>query len=216
MVFAFVFGGRLASSYYVDALWFGSLGFVDVFWKTLKLQSGVFTAFAAATFLVLYGTFLILKRAHIEDLPSGHTIFVGGQPLQLPVAAMMNPIALGLSLVIGAMTGAGLMAEWPTLALYWNAPHTAAGMVDPIFGRPLNFYLFTLPAWQLITGWLMMLAVLITAVAVFFVLITGGSRALGPERSLVRIESARALHRVFIFAADPGDAGLSRPLRAVV
>ena len=187
VVLAFAFGGRLASSYYVDALWFGSLGFVDVFWKTLKLQSGVFTAFAAATFVVLFGTFLILKRAHIEDLPSGHTIFVGGQPLRLPVASMMNPIALGLSLVIGTMTGAGLMTEWPTLALYWNAPHTAAGIVDPIFGRPLNFYLFTLPAWQLITGWLMMLAVLITAVAVFFVLITGGSRALGPERSLVHV-----------------------------
>ena len=198
VVLAFAFGGRLASSYYVDALWFGSLGFVDVFWKTLKLQSGVFTAFAAATFVVLYGTFLILKRAHIEDLPSGHTIFVGGQPLQLPVAAMMNPIALGLSLVIGAMTGAGLMTEWPTLALYWNAPHTAAGIVDPIFGRPLNFYLFTLPAWQLITGWLMMLAVLITAVAVFFVLITGGSRALGPERSLVRV-NLRGLSIAFSF-----------------
>ena len=31
---------------------------------------------------------------------------------------------------------------------------------DPIFGRPLNFYLFTLPAWQLIVGWLLTLAVL--------------------------------------------------------
>ena len=187
VVLAFAFGGRLASSYYVDALWFGSLGFADVFWKTLKLQSGVFTAFAAVTFLVLYGTFLILKRAHLEDLPSGHTIFVGGQPLRLPVESMMNPVALGISLIVGVMTGTGFMTEWPTLALYWNAPHTSAGMVDPIFGRPLNFYLFTLPAWQLITGWLLMLAVLITAVAVFFVLITGGSRALGPERSLVRV-----------------------------
>ena len=27
--------------------------------------------------------------------------------------------------------------------------------LDPIFGRPLGFYLFTLPAWQLIAGWLL-------------------------------------------------------------
>ena len=74
-----------------------------------------------------------------------------------------------------------MMAEWPTLALYWYAPRTLGGVVDPIFGKPLNFFLFTLPAWQLIAGWLMMLAVMICAVAVFFILITGGARVLGGD-----------------------------------
>ena len=50
-----VFGGRTALSYYMDVLWFESLGYRDVFWKTLGLQWGIFTAFAAATFLILYG-----------------------------------------------------------------------------------------------------------------------------------------------------------------
>jgi len=183
-VLAVVFGGRIASSYYVDALWFGSLGYGDVFWKTLSLQSGVFTAFAAITFLILYGSFLALKRAHLNDLPSGHTIFIGGQPVRVPIESILHPVALGLSLVIAAMTGAGMMAEWPTLALYWNAPHTLGGVVDPIFGRPLNFFLFTLPAWQLIAGWLMMLAVMICVLAVFFIFITGGARALAGERGI--------------------------------
>jgi uncharacterized membrane protein (UPF0182 family) len=183
-VLAVVFGGRIASSYYVDALWFGSLSYGDVFWKTLSLQSGVFTAFAAITFLILYGSFLALKRAHLNDLPSSHTIFIGGQPVRVPIESILHPVALGLSLVIAAMTGAGMMAEWPTLALYWNAPHTLGGVVDPIFGRPLNFFLFTLPAWQLIAGWLMMLAVMICVLAVFFIFITGGARALAGERGI--------------------------------
>jgi hypothetical protein len=34
------FGGRTALSYYVDVLWFESLGYGDVFWKTLSLQWG--------------------------------------------------------------------------------------------------------------------------------------------------------------------------------
>src|SRR5665811_2162467 len=80
-----VFGGRTALSNYVDLLWFRSLGYGDVFWKTLSLQWGVFAAFAAATFLILYGSFLALKRAHLPDLPAGHTILIGGQPLKLPV-----------------------------------------------------------------------------------------------------------------------------------
>jgi len=70
-----LFSGRTALSYYIDVLWFGSLGYGEVFWKTLSLQWGIFAAFTVATFVILYGTFLALKRAHLPDLPSGHTIF---------------------------------------------------------------------------------------------------------------------------------------------
>jgi uncharacterized membrane protein (UPF0182 family) len=179
------FSGRTALSYYVDVLWFGSLGYVDVFWKTLSLQWGVFAVFAAATFLILYGSFRALKRAHLPDLPSGHTILIGGQPLKLPVESVLRLIALGVSLVIAAVTGASMMVEWPTLALFWYAPPSSSGVAvfDPIFGKPLNFFLFALPAWQLITGWLLTLAVITCLLAAFFILITGGGRVLAGRLS---------------------------------
>jgi uncharacterized membrane protein (UPF0182 family) len=184
---AIFFGGRTALSYYVDVLWFGSLGYGDVFWKTLSLQWGIFTAFAAATFLVLYGSFLALKRLHLPDLPSGHTIFIGRQPVKLPVEPVLRLIALAVSLAIALATGAGMMAEWPTLALFWYAPSAAGGVVDPIFGQPLNFFLFTLPAWQLVAGWLLTLAVITCALALFFVLITGGTSVLARRSSFVTL-----------------------------
>jgi uncharacterized membrane protein (UPF0182 family) len=179
---AIFFGGKIALSYYVDVLWFGSLGYAEVFWKMLSLQSGIFTAFAAATFLILYGSFLALKRAHLPDLPEGHTILIGGQPLKLPVEPVLRLIALGASLAIAAATGAAMIGEWPTLALFWYAPPTDS-VVDPIFGKPLSFFLFTLPAWQLIAGWLLTLAVILCILAVFFILISGGSRVLAGQLS---------------------------------
>src|SRR6266705_4330179 len=183
-----VLGGRAALSYYVDLLWFDSLGYRDVFWKTLGLQWGIFTAFAAATFLILFGSFLALKRAHLPDLPSGQTIFIGGQPLKLPVEPVLRLIALGLSLAIAAVTGAGMMMEWQTIALFWNAPRSAGGFVDPVFGKPLDFFLFALPGWQLLVGWLLTLAVMTCVLAVFFILITGGTRAFaGRSRSYVTL-----------------------------
>src|ERR1039458_8718431 len=118
------FGGRAALSYYVDVLWFRSLGYGNVFLKTLSLQWEVFTAFAAATFLILYGSFPALKRAHLPDLPAGHTILIGGQPVKLPVEPVLRLIALGFSLVIAAATGGAMTGEWPTLALFWFAPRT--------------------------------------------------------------------------------------------
>src|SRR5260221_4109640 len=77
-----------------------------------------------------------------------------------------------------------MMADWPALALYWygtagRLPEAAQQIIDPIFGRPLPFYLFTLPAWQLVSGWLMTLSVIVGVVAVFFMAITGGTRLLG-------------------------------------
>src|SRR5437868_1889665 len=105
------FGGRTALSYYVDVLWFGSLGYRDVFWKTLSLQWGIFAVFAAATFIILFGSFLTLKRAHLPDLPSGHTVFIGEQEVKLPVEPVLRLIAVVLSLVIAAVTAAGMMLE---------------------------------------------------------------------------------------------------------
>jgi len=174
-----VFGSSTALSYWVDLLWFRSLGYGEVFWKTFGLKWGIFAAFAAVTFLILYGAISALKRAHSADLPADHTIFIAGNAVTLPVASSLRLIAIVLSIIIALATGAAMEAQWPTLALFWYAPHSTGSVADPIFGNPLNFYLFTLPAWQLIAGWLLTLAVLTCILAVVFILITGSSRALG-------------------------------------
>src|SRR5450432_1586016 len=157
-------------SYYVDALWFESLGYLQVFSKSLSLQWTVFALFSAATFIILFGSFRALKKTQLANLPASHTIFVGGQPVKLPVEPVLRAIGLVGSIVMSLVTGAFMMAEWSALALYWYASPTAGEMADPIFGKPLSFYLFTLPAWQLISGWLMFLAVIIAGVSIFFML----------------------------------------------
>ena len=173
-----IFAGRTALSYYVEALWFGSLGYGEVFRKTLSLQWGVFAIFFGVTFLILYAWFLALRRANQSDLPFDRTIFIGGQPLKLPVERILGLFGFGVSLLIAVITGASMMTEWPTFALYWYAPRATGETVDPIFGRPVNFYLFTLPAWQFVVGWLLTLAVIACAVAIFFIFVTGSTRML--------------------------------------
>jgi uncharacterized protein len=182
LIAVFIFGSRTAISYYVDALWFGSLGYGDVFRKTLSLQWVVFAAFFAATFFILYGWFLALRRAYQPDLSSGGLIFIGRQPVKVPVDRILGLVALVVSLVIAVAIGTGAKVEWPTFALYWYAPPSTGGVVDPIFGKPLHFYLFTLPAWQFITDWLLTLTVIACAVGIFFVLITGSAQALAGRR----------------------------------
>ena len=177
-----VFGTRTAVSYWVDLLWFRSLGYADVFWRARGIQWGISAVFALATFCYLYGAFSLFRRAHAADLPNDHTIIIAGNPISLPFVPALRIAAVGLSFLIALGTAAAMQAQWSTLALWWYAPKAAPGspgsFADPIFGKPLNFYLFTLPAWQLILGWLLTLAVLTCVLAVIFILVTGGSRAL--------------------------------------
>jgi uncharacterized membrane protein (UPF0182 family) len=179
---AILFASRNALSYWVDLLWFGSLGYADVFWTTWRLQWAIFAIFAAITFVVLYGACIALKRAHQIDLPRSQQIVLGGQPLNLSIEPVLRIGSLILSLFVAAVTGAAMMSDWPTLALYWYSPRDAGGPLDPIFGRPLGFFLFTLPACHLILGWLFTLAVLICILAALFLMITGGTRALDKRR----------------------------------
>jgi len=199
---AILLGGSTALSYYVDALWFDSLGYGAVFWKTLNLQAVVFAIFAALTFVALYGGYFALKPARLADLAGG-AIVINGQPLRLPVEPVIRLIALVLAIVIALISGAGMMAEWSSLALYWSSsaamPPGAPASIDPIFGRPLNFYLFTLPAWQLISGWLLTLTVILAGLAAFFVVLTGSSRVLIGRRNQESADGWRGLS--FVVAA---------------
>ena len=178
-----VLGSRTALSYWVDLLWFNSLGYGDVFWKARGLEWGIFAAFFALTFIFLLGTFSALKLAHADDLPSDHTLIIAGQEVKLSLKPVLAIVSIGGSLVIALLSGGAMAAQWQTLALWWYAPRGAGGAVDPIFARPLDFYLFTLPAWQLILGWLLTLSIIACVLAVVFLLVSGSSRALAGSRA---------------------------------
>jgi hypothetical protein len=182
VVAAVVLGSRTALSYWVDLLWFRSLGYGEVFWKARGLEWGIFAGFFALTFLILFGMFFALKHAHLDDLPTDHSVYIAGQEVKLSLKPVLRIISIGGSLVIALITAAAMAAEWQTLALWWYAPRGSSSMADPIFGRPLDFYLFTLPAWQLITGWLMTLSVIGCVLAAVFLFVSGSSRALRGSR----------------------------------
>jgi uncharacterized protein len=181
IVALFLFGSGATISYWVDLLWFRSLGYEAVFWRTRELEWGTFLLVAVLTFAALYGAILVLRRRHGADLPDTFSFVFAGRPLELRLGRALEVGAAIVALLIAVVTGAAIEAQWPSLALAWNQPASLGTSVDPIFGRPLDFYLFTLPAWQLISGWLMTLAILISVASALFLLLSGGSRVFEPR-----------------------------------
>src|SRR5271156_3894593 len=97
-------GASTAASYYVDGLWFESLGLASVFWTRLSLEAETFAAFALATFFVVYGVFRVLKPERLDDVIAS-TLLVNRRPMRLPIDRILKLIGLGSSLVLAAIIG---------------------------------------------------------------------------------------------------------------
>ena len=177
VVFSFA---RTLLGEWVELLWFGSLGYSAVFWTTRLWQAGLFVGFALLTFALLYGAIGALKRAHELDMPDTRSLVIGGQPVSFSVEPALRWLTLGVSLVIAFFSAVSMAGEWQTFALFWNEPK--AGVTDPIFGRSLPFYLFRLPAWQLLVDWLLTLSFVLCGAAILLLVITAGTRAIRKER----------------------------------
>ena len=173
-----VFGARTLVSYYVDSLWFSSLGYAAVFWKTLGLEWTAFAAPFLATFLILFGWFAALRRGCRAELSNAGTVVLGSRTFQLPVEATLRVGSLIASAFFALVAGASFMGEWARFAVYWFAPASSNSPRDPIFGRSLEFYFFILPALQFVFGWLLMLSILCCVIAALFIMLTSSSRLL--------------------------------------
>ncbi len=183
VVVLLVASGQTLLSYWVDLLWFRSLNYGGVFWTGRVWQAGVFGTFALLTFAILYGCFRALNKAHRGDLPASRSLVLNGTPVNFSVEPTLRWVGLGASALIAFLTATSMASAWPTLALFWSARGQAGGVADPIFGRPLTFFLFTLPAWQLLLNWLLTLAFLCCVSAILFFAITAGARTLQKDEA---------------------------------
>ena len=177
---------RIGLSTWVDWLWFASLGFGGVFTRTLLFEVGDFAFVTLVTFLLLLGIFTVIRRSNEADLPAAHSLVLNGRPVNFSVVPIVRILAYLVAAGIALVSGLSMLAEWPVFALFWYAPRGAgAGAVtDPIFGKPLHFFLFTLPAWQILDDWLLVLGFAAVAAAIALLVLTSAARAL--NKSSVR------------------------------
>src|SRR5688572_10029986 len=183
MVILLFLGSRLLSVY-LSATWFGSLGFSAVYWYIFKLKAGLFLVFAILTTLLLRGAFRLLEKTFAAETLSTRTILVNNQPVEFSPERLVRPVAWVLSVAFGLFYGFAMMRMWERFALYFNQIATPA--VDPIFGKPISFYLFTLPLYELISSWLITLSFVALCAAIVFSLFTIPNtlmKSTGPTRS---------------------------------
>ena len=178
-------------SIYLSALWFGSLGYSSVYWYIFKAKIFLFLGSAILTALLLSLTFLLFQRLFGAYAFEQRTIVLNNQPFQFSPARFIRPLGWLVAAVVGLIYGFKLKEHWRQFALYLNQPQTS--LHDPIFGKPLGFYLFSLPLYDLISSWLLGVTFIILCAAVAYSLLGLPQTVLKPS---VRWSSGAAFRGV--------------------
>ncbi len=176
---------------YLSALWFGSLGYSSVYWYIFKLKLGLFIGFGVLTTLLLSATFWLFQRLFGSYAFEKRTVILNNQPFEFSPARFARPIGWLVSLVVGLIFGLALKDDWQIFALYLHRPATANH--DPIFGKPIGFYLFSLPFYDALSTWLLGVAFIILIAALAYSLLSLPQRVLKPT---VRWSSGAAFRAV--------------------
>ncbi len=163
LFFALMYG----ISVYVEAVWFDSLGFVSRFWTAYTASWTLFAVFAVLTFAILRGGFFALERLFgLDNLAPRKIILNNQQAIDVNPARILRPVAWIAAIFFGFSYGIGVAEDWQTWAVFLHQPATASA--DPIFGKSLGFYLFSLPIYQEIAAWLTTLGIVLLAATVIY------------------------------------------------
>jgi uncharacterized membrane protein (UPF0182 family) len=169
-------------SIYISALWFGSLGYSDVYWYILKFKILLFLVFFLLTALILRAGFSLLERTFAVQALTPRTILVNNQPVQFAPARFLRPLAWGISLLFALFAGLAMKGKWLEFAAYLK--RTSTSLSDPIFQKPVEFYLFSLPVLDAISSWLVSVTFVLFCAAVIYALLSIPQTTLKNMRSL--------------------------------
>src|SRR3989344_6165285 len=163
-LFIFFFFSKI-SSLITDWWWFSEVQFTQIFLKSLaaKVIIGFCAGFIAAVFLLC--NFLIAVRSKVPWMATIPEALVG-KPISLN-DRMVRKLGITISLVAALLIALIAAASWHDVLKFTAA--VPFGSSDPLFGKDIAFYVFSLPIYTLGLGLfrILILLSLITCTAVY-------------------------------------------------
>ena len=161
------------SGYYIDWLWFKSVGFTSV-WSTVlftKIQLFLIVGLLTAA-IIASNVYIAFKRRPLY-VPTSVEIS-GVERLRAQIEPIRRWVFIGISAALIYFAGSSGMVFWKEWVLFNNA--TDFGVKDPQFGIDISFFAFKLPMYQALIGWGISTLILATLASVFVHYMYGGIR----------------------------------------
>jgi uncharacterized membrane protein (UPF0182 family) len=134
--------------FYTDWLWFGEVGYQQVYLTMLRTQGTLFTT----AFVMAVGWFLLNLRVALASVGDLHPVFTTREGIEvtLPSGKQLRGIATAAATLLAMIIGLYAAGRWEVW-LTWRhgVPFNVA---DPILGRDVGFYVYSLPFLQMLRG----------------------------------------------------------------
>ena len=147
----------LGRGIYTDYLWYSQLGYEDVFLTVLLTKVILFVVgFVFVFALMLANLFYVNKRT------------TGPIEAALPddlIGVIRKLVLIGcivVSAIVAVVLGSMIASQWEIFLRFSNAAEF--GVTDPLYQNDLSFYVFELPIYSFLQGWIL-IAVALTIVA---------------------------------------------------
>ncbi|MEO8909217.1 MAG: UPF0182 family protein [Gemmatimonadaceae bacterium] len=180
------------ASFATDWLWYGEVGFLSVFTTSLLWRVVLFLLGGVVAFGYFYGNVRIARGAG-TGFP---VLYVNrGDGVTVDLSRTLTKLFLPAALLLAFFTALSASASWMTFLKGFNG--VAVGVRDPLFGRDISFYLFSLP---LISG---VLSTLITLTFLSTVAVTGmywmrNDITLPPRRASAKPRASRHIGALLV------------------
>ena len=161
------------SSFWTERLWFGSVGYQDVFTTLLRTKVGLFAVFGLLMALAVGANLLLAYRFRPIFRPSSPEQ-VSLDRYREAVTPIRTLLLVGVSIVIGLFAGATASGKWREYLLWRNG--VDFGRKDPYFHRDIGFYVFDLPWLHYLVDFAMAVAVISLIAAAIVHYLYGGIR----------------------------------------
>ena len=162
-----------SSGFYIDWLWFKSVGFTSVWSTVLTTKITLFVVVGLITSLFISTNIFIAYRRRPLYVPM--TIEADNlERYRAQIEPIRRWVFLGIVAALIYFGGSSGSVFWSTWLQFKNA--TPFGQTDPQFGLDISFFAFKLPMYQALISWGISLVLISTVAAVAVHYLYGGIR----------------------------------------
>ena len=174
-----------ASGVYTDVLWFDQLGYLSVFTTQITAQVTVFLFAAVLAAAFIWVNIYLAWRFRPIYVTSNDFFGRDLGEYRTVLDKLRRRVLLVIPIVIGVFLALAQSSEWTTVYKFIN--HSYTGVLDPQFKLDIGFYLFDLPFYLQLVGYLLGVVIFALIPALIFHLVYGGIKFNGRSAQLTKV-----------------------------
>jgi uncharacterized protein len=180
IVAVIIVGFIVFSGLYADVLWYDQLGYLDVLrtqWVTIAVT------FVAAFLAMALPVWLCVEIA-FRARPTYAKLNTQLDRYQEVIEPLRRIAMIGIPAALGLFAGASTTSQWQIVLEYLN--RSSFGQTDPQFGLDISFYVFELPFYTWLAGFVAFVFGIAFVATLATVYLYGGIRVVGRDVRISR------------------------------